>query len=166
MTKTTIEIDEAKLERVMRAAGLKTRKEVVDWALTEAERIANISRIAESPWDAEYLKDAVEPGYDVLKIRQGSVRYTESFVKPLLVDSAVYIDCLRRGRDIRQELLPHLRAGILYNSGVIRAEVLRSLKAPTVHDGMEAFFDIIPEIPTDADGSWVGQGNGRRLPIS
>ncbi len=77
MTKTTIEIDEAKLERIMRATGLKTRKEAVDWALTEAERIASINRIAESPWDAQYLKDAVETGYDVLKIRQGSVRYTE-----------------------------------------------------------------------------------------
>lgn len=77
MTKTTIEIDEAKLERIMRATGLKTRKEAVDWALTEAERIANIHRIAESPWDAQYLKDAVEPNYDVLKIRQGSVRHTE-----------------------------------------------------------------------------------------
>ncbi len=67
----------------------------------------------------------------------------------MLVDSAVYIDFLRHGRDIRQKLLPHLRAGTLYNSGVVRAEVLRGLKAPLVRDGMEAFFDIIPEIPTD-----------------
>lgn len=67
----------------------------------------------------------------------------------MLVDSAVYIDFLRHGRDIRQILLPHLRAGTLYSSGVVRAEVLRGLKAPSVREGMEAFFDILPEVPTD-----------------
>jgi len=71
--KTTLEIDEKKLERIMKSTGLKTRKEAVDWALTEAERIATINRIAKEPWDAEAWKDAVDPDYDIIALR-GSVR--------------------------------------------------------------------------------------------
>lgn len=67
--KTTIEIDSQKLERIMRLAGFKTRKEAVDWALTEAERIASLNRIAENPWSAEDLAGAVDPSYDILAIR-------------------------------------------------------------------------------------------------
>jgi Arc/MetJ family transcription regulator len=74
--KTTLEIDEKKLERIMKSTGLKTRKEAVDWALTEAERIATINRIAEEPWDAEAMKDAVDPDYDIIALRQ-SVRYSK-----------------------------------------------------------------------------------------
>ncbi len=73
--KTTVEMDEAKLERVMALTGLKTRKEAIDWALTEAERIAKIDQIAKRPWAASRIKEAVEPGYDVLAIRKQSVNY-------------------------------------------------------------------------------------------
>ncbi len=73
-TKTTIEIDSEKLESLMKLTGLKTRKDAVDWALTEANKIASINRIAETPWDAEFLKDAVDPDYDVLA-RRNAVRY-------------------------------------------------------------------------------------------
>jgi Arc/MetJ family transcription regulator len=73
--KTTIEIDEAKLVRLMALTGLKTRKEAVDWALTEAERIASINRIAETPWDAETAKNAIDPGYDILAIRRSTATY-------------------------------------------------------------------------------------------
>jgi Arc/MetJ family transcription regulator len=73
--KTTIEIDEEKLARIMNLTGLKTRKEAVDWALTEAERIAGMNRIAEEPWDAAFLKDAVDPAYDILEMRRSAVKY-------------------------------------------------------------------------------------------
>ncbi len=73
--KTTIEIDEAKLERLMHLTGLKTRKEAVDWALTEAERIAAINQIAENPWSAAMLHDAVDPDYDIVAMRKSSVSY-------------------------------------------------------------------------------------------
>ncbi len=69
---------------------------------------------------------------------------------PLLVDTAVYIDHLRAGEDIRQVLMPFLRAGVLFNCGVVRAEVLRGIKSPAARDGMLAFFDIVPEVPCDA----------------
>jgi predicted nucleic acid-binding protein len=71
-------------------------------------------------------------------------------VNPILVDSAVYIDRMRAGEDIRQLLLPHLRAGNLFNCGIVRAEVLRGMKTPAARDAMEGFFDIVPEVPADA----------------
>jgi len=75
--KTTIEIDDSKLLRVMALTGLKTRKEAVDWALTEAERIARVDHIAANPWDSATVRESVEPGYDVLSIRNQSVNYRE-----------------------------------------------------------------------------------------
>ena len=71
-------------------------------------------------------------------------------MRNLLVDSSAYIDLMRAGGDPRQRLLPFLREGVLYNCGVVRAEVLRGMKSPKARDGMEAFFDIIPEVPSDA----------------
>ncbi len=68
----------------------------------------------------------------------------------ILVDSAVFIDLMREGKDPRQELLPHLRACELYNCGAVRAEVLRGIKVPRIKADMEAFFDIIPEVMCDA----------------
>lgn len=68
----------------------------------------------------------------------------------LLVDSAAFIDLLRAGIDFRQRLLPYLRAGSLYSCGIVRAEVLRGIKSPSARDAIEAFFDIIPEVPADA----------------
>jgi Arc/MetJ family transcription regulator len=76
--KTTIEIDEGKLGVIMRLTGLGTRKDAVDWALTEAVRIAEINRVAESPWDAGFLKDAVDPAYDVIALRRSSVAYASA----------------------------------------------------------------------------------------
>jgi Arc/MetJ family transcription regulator len=73
--KTTIEIDSNKLEKLMSLAGFKTRKEAVDWALAEAIKVASINKIAETPWDAEFLKDAIDPDYDVVASRRKPVRY-------------------------------------------------------------------------------------------
>lgn len=66
----------------------------------------------------------------------------------IIVDSAVYIDHLRAGRDIRQELMPYLANGMLFNCGIIRAEVVRGFKDARLKTGMTQFFDIIPEVPT------------------
>lgn len=70
-----------------------------------------------------------------------------------LVDSAAYIDLMRAGQDPRQVLAPLLRAGRLYSCGVVRAEVLRGIRIEKRYAQMEEFFDIVPEIPTDAR-SW------------
>ena len=72
------------------------------------------------------------------------------FTDPIIVDSAVYIDRLRAGIDIRQELMPYLANGLLYSCGVVRAEVLRGFKAQRLKAEMTAFFNIIPEVPVNA----------------
>ena len=68
----------------------------------------------------------------------------------IIVDSAVIIDLIRSNIDPRQALSPYLRACELYNCGVIRAEILRGMSSPRLKADMEAFFDIIPEVPCDA----------------
>jgi predicted nucleic acid-binding protein len=66
-----------------------------------------------------------------------------------LIDSAAYIDLMRAGSDPRQVLAPLLRAGRLYNCGIVRAEVLRGIKIEKSYQQMEQFFDIVPEVPAD-----------------
>lgn len=70
--------------------------------------------------------------------------------EPILVDSAVYIGRLRAGEDIRQELMPYLANGMLFNCGIVRAEVIRGFKNPRLKAEMTAFFNIVPEVPTTA----------------
>lgn len=68
--KTTIELDETKLEKVMKLGGFSTRKDAVDWALGEAVRIVTLNHIKNTPWTPALLKDAVVKGYDALATRQ------------------------------------------------------------------------------------------------
>lgn len=70
--KTTIEIDEGKLDRIMKLTGIGTMKEAVDWALSEALRLATINRVLEEPWSAEEAREAVDPAYDIIAIRNGA----------------------------------------------------------------------------------------------
>jgi len=70
--------------------------------------------------------------------------------EPILVGSAVYIDRLRGGHDIRQELMPFLANGLLYNCGLIRAEVIRGFRDVRLKSEMTTFFNIVPEIPVTA----------------
>ncbi len=82
-----------------------------------------------------------------------------------MVDSCVLINYMREGRDPRIVLMPWLRAGLLYNCGIIRAEVLRGMKVQKHMQDLEAFFDIIPEVPCDAklwrQASSIGWALGR-----
>ena len=70
--------------------------------------------------------------------------------QPVMVDSAVYIDAFRAGVDVRQQLLPYLANGLLYNCGIIRAEVLRGFKSRRLKEDMTAFFNIVPEVHMNA----------------
>jgi len=70
--------------------------------------------------------------------------------EPILVDSAVYIEHLRAGIDIRQVLMPFLANGMLFNCGVVRSEVIRGFKFSRMKAEMTTFFNIIPEVPTNA----------------
>ena len=73
--KTTIALDEAKLERVMKLTGLATRKDAIDFALTQAERAAEVKAMLSRPF-FEGITDRhiVDPDYDVLALRKESAR--------------------------------------------------------------------------------------------
>ena len=69
--KTTIDLDEAKLERVMKLTGLATRREAIDFALTQAERSAKVKSLLGRRF-SEGITDnvVVGPAYDVLALRR------------------------------------------------------------------------------------------------
>jgi Arc/MetJ family transcription regulator len=71
--KTTIELDGAKLERVMALLGAKTRREAVDLALSEAERLGKIRQVLSRRWTEEEMRDSFDPAYDVLKLREREI---------------------------------------------------------------------------------------------
>lgn len=73
--KTTVELDENKLKKIMKLGGFGTMKEAIDWALTEAVRLAVLNDIEAHPWTASELREAIDPNYDVIASRQ-EVRYT------------------------------------------------------------------------------------------
>jgi hypothetical protein len=67
--KTTIDLDETKLKRVMKLSGLGTRKETIDAALTELERKAKLNHFFANALPHEAYKDAIDPKYDLMKLR-------------------------------------------------------------------------------------------------
>lgn len=68
--KTTIDLDEVKLERIMTLMGIKTRKDAIEFALNEAERIAKVNHALNAPL---YLvregEPVIDPDYDVRALR-------------------------------------------------------------------------------------------------
>jgi Arc/MetJ family transcription regulator len=68
--KTTIDIDDKKLHRLMRLTGLKTRKATIDFALTETERLARIRKLLSGPFYIDGAGDIIDPDYDVVKVRK------------------------------------------------------------------------------------------------
>ena len=67
--KTTIDLDETKLKRVMKLSGLGTRKETIDAALTELERKAKLNHFFANALPHEAYKNAIDPKYDLMKLR-------------------------------------------------------------------------------------------------
>jgi hypothetical protein len=68
--KTTIDLDEGKLKRVMKLTGIKTRKQAIDYALTEAERSARIGAFYRKSFFVRETGDVIDPNYDVLEVRE------------------------------------------------------------------------------------------------
>ncbi|HEX3818362.1 MAG TPA: type II toxin-antitoxin system VapB family antitoxin [Chthoniobacterales bacterium] len=77
MTKMTMFIDEALLERVMKLTGLKTKTEAVEFALGEAERHGKLSKfLAEERRGAIDWKDALDPAYDLMALRMAEMPFS------------------------------------------------------------------------------------------
>ena len=68
--KTTIDLDEKKLQRLMRLTGIRTRKEAVDYALTEAEKLAKTREFLSRSIYIDPSGEVIDPRYDLLKLRE------------------------------------------------------------------------------------------------
>lgn len=68
--KTTIDLDEAKLLSLMKLTGIKTRKEAVNYALTEGERLARVNDVLKKPYYVSDDPDVFDMDYDILKMRE------------------------------------------------------------------------------------------------
>jgi len=56
----------------MELTGLKTRKEAIDYALSQTERAAKMARFFDRPRRTkEKLKNALDPNYDLMALREG-----------------------------------------------------------------------------------------------
>ena len=60
--KTTVELDEKKLLRIMALTGLKTRKAAIDYALTQGERAAKL-RKPFARQELEVLREQDKPAH-------------------------------------------------------------------------------------------------------
>ena len=67
--KTTVVIDAAKLKRVMKLTGIRTCRKVIDFALDQAERLAQIERVFEGGFFLSGQGEIVDPQYDVQRMR-------------------------------------------------------------------------------------------------
>jgi predicted nucleic acid-binding protein len=68
---------------------------------------------------------------------------------PVLVDSCVFITLLKTRRDPGRELLGRIDLTDLATCGMVRLEVIRGLATPRARQGMDAFFDVMQNVPTD-----------------
>jgi len=67
--KTTIDIDESKLGKVMRLTGVRSRKAAVDYALACTERVERLRKLFEKPLPDEEYRTALDPAYDLMALR-------------------------------------------------------------------------------------------------
>jgi predicted nucleic acid-binding protein len=66
----------------------------------------------------------------------------------ILVDSNVFINLLKRGRDPASLLLDWAGNRNLATCGIIRLEVLRGITLPKSHRNTSAFFDVMINVPS------------------
>jgi predicted nucleic acid-binding protein len=67
----------------------------------------------------------------------------------ILVDSNVFINLLKRGRDPASLLLEWIGNRNLATCGMVRLEVLRGITLPKSHRNTSAFFDVMVNIPSN-----------------
>jgi predicted nucleic acid-binding protein len=67
----------------------------------------------------------------------------------ILVDSNVFINLLKRGRDPANLLLEWIGNRNLATCGMVRLEVLRGITLPKSHRNTSAFFDVMVNIPSN-----------------
>ena len=66
----------------------------------------------------------------------------------ILIDSCIFIEHLRAGRDPAQEFAHYAQTYDIATCGVIRCEVLRGMRTPKARAALAAYFDCLLYIPT------------------
>ena len=91
--------------------------------------------------------------------------------REILIDSCVYISILREGKDPALEITRNLNIVDIIICGIVRMEVIRGIKNPQIRKGMEAFMDVMKNIPTDnrlwleaTELAWQLSRNGIHVP--
>ena len=68
--KTTIDIDEKKLNGLMRLTGIRSRKATVDYALSRTEDAERLRKLFEKPLPDEEYASVIDPAYDLMGVRE------------------------------------------------------------------------------------------------
>ena len=68
---------------------------------------------------------------------------------PVLVDSSIFITLLKTRRDPGRELLARMDLTDIATCGMVRLEVIRGLATRRARQRMDAFFNVMRNIPTD-----------------
>ena len=91
----------------------------------------------------------------------------------VLVDSSVYIQLIREGKDPVRELAGSFDMTEIAGCSIVRCEVLRGVIRPKAKAYLEAFFDLLIHVPTDQrvwheteDLAWQLDRKGRVLPLT
>ncbi len=71
--KTTIELNDERLKRVMELTGLKTKKSAIDAALRHLERQELKKRLLSERISEEDWADALDPDYDLDALRKREI---------------------------------------------------------------------------------------------
>ncbi len=71
--KTTLEIDEDLVRRVMELAEIRTKTEAIEFALNAAERLLRRQKLLDETLPDEMLEACVDPGYDPVALRESDV---------------------------------------------------------------------------------------------
>jgi len=92
---------------------------------------------------------------------------------PVLVDSSIFIGCMRQGIDPLDHLLGRYPLTGLVTCGVVKAEVLRGMKSIKFRDRLDGLFQVMRFVQTNEklwDKAWQLAWNmdrqGRVIPLT
>ncbi|MDD5261717.1 MAG: PIN domain-containing protein [Methylacidiphilales bacterium] len=91
----------------------------------------------------------------------------------ILVDSCVYIDCLREGRDVFEALRPWANRFDLATCGIVRCEVLGGVRRPKLRQKLSEYMDCMLYVPSmgriwkrTETLAWELDRQGKSLPLT
>ena len=91
----------------------------------------------------------------------------------VLVDSSIFIGCMRQGIDPLDHLLTRFPLSGLVTCGVVKTEVLRGIKSIKFRDRLDGLFQVMRSVQTNAklwdqawQLAWKMDRQGRTIPLT